>query len=88
MESGRFELFRQDIKDLSELTVAKMDNYLIINTLKLGFCVELFTEGKLPEASPEWLVWLAELTLMGAFMHLLCSIWSARRQVDQPCTCF
>ena len=29
MRVKQFELFREDIRDLMELTVAKMDNYLI-----------------------------------------------------------
>ena len=40
-------LFRQDIRDLSRLTVAKMDNYLIINTLQLGF-------SQAPRHTPFW----------------------------------
>eukprot|EP00439_Symbiodinium_sp_Y106_P079861 s1897_g18.t1 len=34
MRVKQFELFREDIRDLMELTVAKMDNYLIVNTIQ------------------------------------------------------
>ena len=33
MRVKQFELFREDIRDLMELTVAKMDNYLIVTRL-------------------------------------------------------
>jgi len=47
MRIKQFELYREDVRDLVGLTIAKMDNYLIVNTLQLGFCIALYTEGRL-----------------------------------------
>ena len=49
--------FLKDIRDLTELTVAKMDVYMIINVLQLLFCVMLFTEGMPNNKTPLWLHW-------------------------------
>ena len=35
-------LYREDLRDLFDITVKKMDNYLVINTLMLGFAISLF----------------------------------------------
>ncbi|CAJ1365821.1 unnamed protein product, partial [Effrenium voratum] len=39
---ARTALFREDIRDLAALTINKVDSYLIVNTLKLGFIVTIF----------------------------------------------
>jgi len=76
MKIKQFELYREDIRDLVELTVSKMDNYLIVNTLQLGFCIILFTEGQPSKClSPSWLIWLYSLCTVGAFFYFLLSIW-------------
>ncbi|CAK0818742.1 unnamed protein product [Prorocentrum cordatum] len=87
MRIKQYELYRQDVRDLIGLTVRKMDNYLIVNTLQLGFCITLFTEGR-PEPpeheegqhvdqEPRWLIGLYALCNGGAFMYYLMSIWLA-----------
>ena len=34
MQVKQFELFREDIRDLMDLTVSKMDNYLVASRCK------------------------------------------------------
>lgn len=78
MRVKQFGLYREDVRDLIELTVAKMDNYLIVNAIQLGFCVTLLTQGR-PEGnhSPQWLYWLYAMTILTAFFYTLLSIWLA-----------
>eukprot|EP00929_Paragymnodinium_shiwhaense_P064912 TRINITY_DN32596_c0_g1_i1.p1 TRINITY_DN32596_c0_g1~~TRINITY_DN32596_c0_g1_i1.p1 ORF type:complete len:1049 (+),score=243.33 TRINITY_DN32596_c0_g1_i1:114-3260(+) len=79
MRVKQFELYREDVRDLIGLTVGKMENYLIVNTLQLGFCVAIFTEGRL-EASRNtepWLVCLLMMCNVGAFLYYLLSVWLA-----------
>eukprot|EP00929_Paragymnodinium_shiwhaense_P060970 TRINITY_DN30439_c0_g2_i1.p1 TRINITY_DN30439_c0_g2~~TRINITY_DN30439_c0_g2_i1.p1 ORF type:complete len:1124 (-),score=219.66 TRINITY_DN30439_c0_g2_i1:96-3467(-) len=71
------DLWRDDIKDIIGLTERRMDSYLIVNTLQLGMCVGLFTEGRLEPGTPPWLVHLYMLTLGAAFLYLLMSVWLA-----------
>lgn len=76
MRVKRYELYREDIRDLTDLTVSKMDLYLIVNTLQLLFCAELFTEGvPQPGKSPFWLLWLFAASCAGAVMYFVLSIW-------------
>jgi len=67
-------LWRQDVRDLVELTERKMDKYLIVNTLQLSMCVVLFTEGRLGPRVPPWLLGLYMLTLGAALAYLFLSI--------------
>ncbi|CAK0845948.1 unnamed protein product [Prorocentrum cordatum] len=72
----QFELYREDVRDLMELTVAKMDNYLVINVILLTSAVLLMSEGRPePEMSPEWLHWLYAITNAGAMLYILLSVW-------------
>jgi len=76
MRIKQFELYREDIRDLVELTVSKMDNYLIVNCLQLGFCIIMLTEGQPHRCySPRWLLWLYSLCTVGSFFYFLLSIW-------------
>eukprot|EP00930_Biecheleria_cincta_P038364 TRINITY_DN26368_c0_g2_i1.p1 TRINITY_DN26368_c0_g2~~TRINITY_DN26368_c0_g2_i1.p1 ORF type:complete len:1032 (-),score=187.55 TRINITY_DN26368_c0_g2_i1:50-3145(-) len=78
MHVARFGLFREDVRDLVELTVGKMENYLIINTITMGLNVVLFTEGRpRPGLSPPWLLWLWAVSGAGAFMYIILCIWLA-----------
>eukprot|EP00397_Hematodinium_sp_SG-2012_P005569 GEMP01005589.1.p1 GENE.GEMP01005589.1~~GEMP01005589.1.p1 ORF type:complete len:1000 (+),score=209.10 GEMP01005589.1:68-3001(+) len=77
MRIKQFELYREDVRDLVGLTIGKMDNYLIVNTLQLGFCISLFCEGRLDPKTPDWLLWLYTMCLAGAFMYLILSVWLA-----------
>eukprot|EP00411_Alexandrium_monilatum_P094925 CAMPEP_0175759874 /NCGR_PEP_ID=MMETSP0097-20121207/65801_1 /TAXON_ID=311494 /ORGANISM="Alexandrium monilatum, Strain CCMP3105" /LENGTH=80 /DNA_ID=CAMNT_0017069295 /DNA_START=57 /DNA_END=296 /DNA_ORIENTATION=+ len=64
MRVKQFGLYREDVRDLMNLTVSKMDNYLLVNTLQVGFCVTILTEGR-PSTnhSPLWLLWLYAMTI-------------------------
>mmetsp|Transcript_38719 Transcript_38719/g.111180 ORF Transcript_38719/g.111180 Transcript_38719/m.111180 type:complete len:567 (-) Transcript_38719:109-1809(-) len=78
MNIKRFELYREDVRDLADLTISKMDNYLLINILLLGFCVKIFTEGRPhPGSSPSWLHWLYAATNAGALLYFMLSVWLA-----------
>mmetsp|Transcript_22711 Transcript_22711/g.49925 ORF Transcript_22711/g.49925 Transcript_22711/m.49925 type:complete len:325 (-) Transcript_22711:117-1091(-) len=46
------ELWREDIKDIIGLTSVKMDTYLIVTAVQLGFCVMAFCEGRLAAGTP------------------------------------
>lgn len=78
MSIKRFELFREDVRDLVGLTVSKMDNYMIIGTLQLGFSVRFFCEGRpLQRVWPGWLIWMWSVANIGAFSFFLLSMWLA-----------
>ena len=81
MRIEQVELYREDIRDLFELTISKMDSYLIVNTLSLAFTMGFFYEGRLPENTPAWLMWLWALTLLSAMVYLLLSVWFALHAV-------
>jgi len=71
------ELWREDVRDITGLTSVKMDTYLLVNAVQLGFCVMAFCEGRLPAGTPPWLICCHTLSLTGAFMYLLMSLWLA-----------
>lgn len=68
-------LYREDIRDLFGVTVQKMDNYLIVNTLMLGFCISLLYAVELQLGTPDWIRWMWTLSMSGAMLFLLLSIW-------------
>eukprot|EP00929_Paragymnodinium_shiwhaense_P035274 TRINITY_DN19063_c0_g1_i1.p1 TRINITY_DN19063_c0_g1~~TRINITY_DN19063_c0_g1_i1.p1 ORF type:complete len:1102 (-),score=267.17 TRINITY_DN19063_c0_g1_i1:100-3405(-) len=74
----QFMLYREDVKELVELTVAKMDNYMIVGTLLLGQCVLLVTGGQ-PRAGAitPWMNWLYGMTAFSAIVYFLLSTWLA-----------
>ncbi|CAE7740342.1 unnamed protein product [Symbiodinium sp. CCMP2592] len=78
MRVEQSKLYREDVRDLVNLTVRKMDNYLIVSTLQLGFCMTLYVEGR-PEkdVGPTWLIHLFAICNAGAFLYYLLSIWLA-----------
>lgn len=71
------ELWRDDVRDIIGLTSVKMDTYLIVNAVQLGFCVMAFCEGRLAAGTPTWLIGCHTLSLAGAFTYLLMSVWLA-----------
>lgn len=75
MRLKQADLWREDVRDISELTQRKMDTYLIVNALLLGFTITMFVEGRLVQGTPQWLLWLYMLSLSGSFMFLLLSVW-------------
>ena len=80
---GRYGLFREDIRDLAALTVNKMDSYLIVNTLKLGFIVSIFLNYDLKDAAQHAGCMVRQVTLLfsvsflTSFLFLLISVWLA-----------
>merc|ERR1712060_119096 len=65
-------MYREDVRDLIELTVVKMDNYVILS----GFCVTLLTQGR-PEGNhlPQWFCRVYAMTIVTVFFFTLLSIW-------------
>jgi hypothetical protein len=70
-------LFREDIRDLFDLTMGKMKQYLVVNTLTLAFCMGFFYEGRMPFDTPSWLFWLWGMSLGTAILFLIMSVWFA-----------
>jgi len=76
MNIKRFSQYRDDVRDLVDLTVAKMDNYLVISTLQLGFTLTLFTEGRpTPGRQPAWLHLLYAINNVGAMLYFIFAMW-------------
>lgn len=71
------DLWREDVEDIIELTSVKMDTYLIVNAIQLLFTMLLFAEGRIAVGTPTWLVGCHTLSIAGAFMYLLMSVWFA-----------
>jgi len=69
--------WREDVRDLISLTEYKMHVYLLVNVLMVGFTIVLWCEGRLPDSTPDWLMMGSALSITGAFMFLLLSIWMA-----------
>jgi len=78
---GRYGLFREDIRDLAGLTTNRIDSYLVVNTLKLGFIVSLFfnydkDDGPTPSHDGvNILTMLYAICFLTSFFFLLFSIW-------------
>lgn len=74
----RQELHREDIRDLVELTTARMDVYHIVGTLLLTFCIQWYTDNAiLRNRLP---IWFADLFLISNFAavgYLILSVWLA-----------
>jgi|LauGreDrversion4_2_1035121.scaffolds.fasta_scaffold62310_2 hypothetical protein len=75
MRVAEVALYREDIRDLFGLTTQKMDNYLIVNTLMLGFCISLMYGIELGPTAPDWIDWMWTLSMCGSILFLLLSIW-------------
>jgi len=77
MRLNQADLWREDVRDMVGLTEKKMDVYMVVTALHVGFNLALFTEGRFEMGTPQWLVWLYGLALTGAFMFQLLSLWLA-----------
>ncbi|CAE8662830.1 unnamed protein product, partial [Polarella glacialis] len=71
MQVERFALFREDIRDLVELTVGKMDLYHIVGALFIKMIVIYYCEGFFEEAAPPFLLTFYYLSAACAFVYLL-----------------
>lgn len=70
-------LFREDLRDLFELTVGKMDSYMMVNVLLMGITAEMYFKGRAPIDVPGWLFWYWGISLAGSFFFLMFSTWLA-----------
>merc|ERR1719161_363611 len=77
MRVAQFDLYRDDVRCLVELTCQKMDIYITVTALLLGFLITMFCEGRLDAETPHYILWLYPLHLAGAFMYYLISLWLA-----------
>eukprot|EP00929_Paragymnodinium_shiwhaense_P073026 TRINITY_DN3709_c0_g1_i1.p1 TRINITY_DN3709_c0_g1~~TRINITY_DN3709_c0_g1_i1.p1 ORF type:complete len:1047 (-),score=175.60 TRINITY_DN3709_c0_g1_i1:150-3290(-) len=76
MQVKRFELFREDIRDLVELTVGKMEMYHLVGALFMEFCIAFYVEGKIETAVvPTFALALYYLAVAGAFSYLMLAVW-------------
>jgi hypothetical protein len=73
----QFALYREDLKDLFNLTIGRMDSYMIVSVLFIGICGEMFYKGRSPVGSPAWIFWLWSISLSSALYFLLMSLWFA-----------
>ena len=71
MQIKRFELYREDVRDLVELTVGRMDVYYLVAALFLQFTVILFCQGRIKKDTPPFLLSLFLLSNACAFVYLV-----------------
>ena len=77
MRVSQVMLYRQDLKDLFDLTVGKMDAYMMVNVLMLGITAEMFYKGRSPQDVPGWLFWCWSISLSASFYFIFFSTWLA-----------
>lgn len=77
MRIKQVDLYRDDIRDLFDLTVGKMDKYVIVCLVMLGITMELYYKGRNPVGTPSWLFWCWSICTAGAMFYLLMAIWLA-----------
>lgn len=77
MRVKQAELWREDVRDFISLTEKKMSIYLLVNSLLLGFNVNLWCEGRLPEGTPDWLMMGNQVATGSSFTFLLLTVWLA-----------
>jgi len=77
MRIEQVDLYRDDIRDLFNLVVTKMNNYYLVNTLALGFSLGFFYEGKVPADCPSWMFWMWAVSIGSSMMYLFLSVWFA-----------
>eukprot|EP00931_Biecheleriopsis_adriatica_P101668 TRINITY_DN7675_c0_g2_i1.p1 TRINITY_DN7675_c0_g2~~TRINITY_DN7675_c0_g2_i1.p1 ORF type:complete len:972 (-),score=185.39 TRINITY_DN7675_c0_g2_i1:40-2955(-) len=75
------KLFREDIRDLVELTVGRMDIYHLVGALLLEFCMTFYCENEMLEAEeadyPTWLISLFMISNFCAIGFLSMAVWLA-----------
>jgi len=71
------KLKREDIRDLVELTVGRMDVYHLVGALMLEFCIHFYCENKLAENThvQHWLLNLFLLSNISAIGFLIFAVW-------------
>lgn len=88
MRVVQFGLYREDVRDLVELTVGKMDLYLVSAALLIDRTTVMITKADealpgflmrdpLKRISPEWAVALNAMSLASGVFYLLLCLWLA-----------
>lgn len=78
MRIERQNQHRDDIRDLMELTVGRMDIYHVVGTLILTFCITWFTDAQILQADvPDWFRTLFLISNFSAVGYLILSVWLA-----------
>lgn len=85
---SRFGLFREDVRDLAALTTGKVQSYLIVNTLKLGFIIGTFYNYDRTDQEEEGMTYveaqinlIVSMLLLTSGFWLLTSIWFSMHSV-------
>eukprot|EP00929_Paragymnodinium_shiwhaense_P001462 TRINITY_DN10169_c0_g3_i1.p1 TRINITY_DN10169_c0_g3~~TRINITY_DN10169_c0_g3_i1.p1 ORF type:complete len:1093 (+),score=203.23 TRINITY_DN10169_c0_g3_i1:105-3383(+) len=74
MQIERFKLFREDIRDLVELTVGKMDLYHLVGAFFCKMCVIYYCEGIIHGEVPPYLLVLYYLSASCGFAFLILAV--------------
>lgn len=69
------KLWREDIRDIAELTPQKLESYMLVIALELGFCVMALAKGRVPPGTPHWLCAGHIISITGAFIYLVLALW-------------
>jgi hypothetical protein len=78
MKNKEFDLYREDIRMLFELTLSKMEIYLFVSAITLLIALALVYEGQLPsEKTPSWLFYVWASSASTAIFYLFMSKWFA-----------
>lgn len=75
MKIKQTETWREDIREISELTPEKIEVYLLIIALELGFCVMALAKGRVPPGAPPWLVACHTISVCAALMYFTLAMW-------------
>jgi len=75
MRVKQAELWRDDVRQTADLTPKKMEMYLIVIALELGFCVMALCKARVPAGAPPWLVACHTLSVCGSLMYLFLALW-------------
>mmetsp|Transcript_4681 Transcript_4681/g.17644 ORF Transcript_4681/g.17644 Transcript_4681/m.17644 type:complete len:1088 (-) Transcript_4681:49-3312(-) len=79
MRVEQFGLYREDVRDLVELTVGKMDLYLVAAALLVDRTIVMICKQNeaFPTKTPEWAVTLNSMSLASGVFYLLLALWLA-----------
>ncbi|CAD7961657.1 unnamed protein product [Amoebophrya sp. A120] len=72
-------LFRDDINQMVDLTILRMDNYILTNTLQITLIMAILGEGSLLPSGdmPAFSTWAFMLSFTGGIVMLVLSTWMA-----------
>lgn len=75
----QFALYREDVRDLVEMTVAKMEVYMVAAALLIDRTTVMITKAKeaLPVGSPDWAIALNAMSLAAGVFYLFLCLWLA-----------